>query len=131
MSSSMRQRLSQGREVHGRALAAAPSLPCEHGFHGPDLSTRVVSSSKFFTRTPSLPKSRGTGRVARIIEAGRSTFNEEERLAAYEEAQRLIWDDAAFVWVFNLANTAVWRTNVQGLVIRCNADIDFRTTSFS
>jgi ABC-type transport system substrate-binding protein len=63
--------------------------------------------------------------VDQLLNEGRSTFVEEDRLAAYEEAQRLIWDDAPFIWVFILSNTVVHRVGVTGLEILPNADMFF------
>lgn len=63
--------------------------------------------------------------VDALLVEGRSTFDEEVRLAAYEQAQRLIWDDAAFVWVFVLSNTVAYRTGITGLEIHPNADMFF------
>lgn len=39
-------------------------------------------------------------KVDELIAKGRSTFDLAEREKYYVEAQELIWDDAAFVWVF-------------------------------
>lgn len=63
--------------------------------------------------------------VDQLINEARSTFVEEERLAAYEKAQELIWDDAPFVWAFILSNTVAYRAGIEGLEIHPNADIFF------
>jgi peptide/nickel transport system substrate-binding protein len=61
--------------------------------------------------------------VDELLNTARSTFVEADRLAAYEEAQRIIWDDAAFIWVFVLSNVVAYRAGVTGVVIHSNADI--------
>ena len=52
--------------------------------------------------------------VDAAITKGRSTFDLNARKPAYAEAQRLIWDDAPFVWVFIRANLLAARKGVQG-----------------
>lgn len=63
--------------------------------------------------------------VDALLNEGRSTFDEEARLAAYAEAQRLIWEDAAFVWVFVKANTYAQRAGITGVDIQPNGNIFF------
>jgi len=38
--------------------------------------------------------------VDQLLAKGRASFDLQERKQYYEEAQKLIWEDAAFVWVF-------------------------------
>jgi peptide/nickel transport system substrate-binding protein len=69
--------------------------------------------------------------VDQLLNEGRSTFVEQDRLAAYEEAQRLIWDDAPFIWVMILSNTVVHRAGISGLEILPNADMNFTNVTLS
>jgi peptide/nickel transport system substrate-binding protein len=63
--------------------------------------------------------------VDALLNEGQSTFDEEARLAAYAEAQRLIWEDAAFVWVFVKANTYAQRAGITGVEIQPNGNMFF------
>lgn len=64
--------------------------------------------------------------VDALLDQGRTTFVEEERLAAYEEAQRLIWDDAPFVWVFIRQDVAAHRAGVSGFVLQRDGELLFK-----
>jgi peptide/nickel transport system substrate-binding protein len=52
--------------------------------------------------------------VDELLAKGRSTFDLDEREQYYQEAQKLIWEDAPFVWVFNRQNLLGHRTDVTG-----------------
>lgn len=49
-----------------------------------------------------------------LLAKGRSTFDLNERAKYYAEAQKLIWDDAAFVWVFVQQNLGASKKSVTG-----------------
>ena len=53
-------------------------------------------------------------RVDELLNRGRASFDLDERKKYYEEAQKLIWDDAAFVWVFVQQNVVGVRKGVSG-----------------
>ena len=69
--------------------------------------------------------------VDRLIDEGRSTFDEDVRLEAYAQAQQLIWDDAAFAWIFIRSNVLVHRAEVQGVNPHPNADLLLKEISVS
>jgi len=52
--------------------------------------------------------------VDSLITKGRSTFDLNERKRYYADAERTIWDDAPFVWVFTRANLLGIRKGVTG-----------------
>jgi peptide/nickel transport system substrate-binding protein len=49
-----------------------------------------------------------------LLTKGRSTFDLNERAKYYADAQKLIWDDAAFVWVFVQQNLGASKKSVTG-----------------
>jgi len=53
-------------------------------------------------------------KVDELLAKGRASFDLNERKQYYEEAQKLIWDDAAFIWVFVQQNAQGARKNVTG-----------------
>ena len=53
-------------------------------------------------------------KVDELIAKGRSTFDLNERKRYYADAQRVIWDDAPFIWVFVRANLLGTRKAVTG-----------------
>jgi len=53
-------------------------------------------------------------KVDELIEQGRSTFDLDERKKYYAEAQRLIWEDSPFTWVFVRQNLLGSRRGVTG-----------------
>ncbi len=53
-------------------------------------------------------------KVDELLAKGRGSFDLKERQGYYEEAQKLIWDDAAFVWVFVQQNLMGARKEVSG-----------------
>lgn len=64
--------------------------------------------------------------VDALLDEGRTTFDEEARLAAYAEAQKLIWDDAPFVWVFTKQDVAAHRDGVSGFTLMPNGELLFK-----
>jgi peptide/nickel transport system substrate-binding protein len=54
--------------------------------------------------------------VDELLAKGRATFDLDERLPYYAEAQELIWDDAPFVWVFVQQNLMAARKDVSGYI---------------
>mgnify|MGYP001001702225 CR=1 FL=1 len=56
-------------------------------------------------------------RVDELLDAARTNTDPEERLAMYEEAMRLIWDDAAWLFLHSETQLVAVRDDVQGLVI--------------
>ncbi len=53
-------------------------------------------------------------RVEKLIGEGRSTFDESSRTKIYSEAQRLIWQDAPYIFLHNQDQTYVMRGTVKG-----------------
>jgi peptide/nickel transport system substrate-binding protein len=53
--------------------------------------------------------------VDAALAKGRASFDPNERLKAYQEVQQLVWDDAAFVFVFFRQNVIGVRKGVTGL----------------
>jgi peptide/nickel transport system substrate-binding protein len=53
-------------------------------------------------------------KVDELLAKGRASFDLNERKQYYEDAQKLIWDDAAFVWVFVQQNVLGARKDVTG-----------------
>lgn len=74
---------------------------------------RLFHSSSTFAEAPQRTGYKNE-RVDELLDAARSTFDEQERLAAYEEAQRLIWDDAPMVVVFVRQQVIAHRATVSG-----------------
>src|SRR5690554_35098 len=56
-------------------------------------------------------------RVDELLDAARTNTNPDERLAMYEEAMTLIWDDAAWLFLHSETQLVAVRDDVQGLVI--------------
>jgi len=52
--------------------------------------------------------------VDELLAKGRGTFDLDQRKQYYEQAQKLIWDDAAFVWVFVQQNLGASKKSVTG-----------------
>lgn len=52
--------------------------------------------------------------VDKLLAQGRSTFDLNERAKYYADAQKLIWDDATFVWVFVQQNLGASKKSVTG-----------------
>jgi len=69
--------------------------------------------------------------VDQLLDAARSSFDEDERLALYEAAQEVIWEDAPFVWPFSVQGTLAHRNNISGLVILPNLDVLLHNVSIS
>lgn len=55
-----------------------------------------------------------------LINQARATFDEAEREDLYKQVQRLVWDDAAFVWLFVQQDVMCHRTGVSGFQILRN-----------
>lgn len=55
--------------------------------------------------------------VDAALDAGRNTADAEARLAAYAEAQRLIWDDAPWIFLHSELQLTGLRNNVEGFVV--------------
>jgi peptide/nickel transport system substrate-binding protein len=55
--------------------------------------------------------------VDELLAKGRASFDLEERAQYYEEAQKLIWDDAPFVWVFVQQNVMAADKDVSGYTL--------------
>jgi peptide/nickel transport system substrate-binding protein len=53
-------------------------------------------------------------KVDELLAKGRASFDQNERKQYYGEAQKLIWDDAAFIWVFVQQNVLGARKGVEG-----------------
>jgi ABC-type transport system substrate-binding protein len=58
-----------------------------------------------------------------LLAKGRASFDSNERIKYYEDAQKLIWDDAAFVWVFVQQNLVASRKNVTGFEVLPTGDV--------
>lgn len=56
-------------------------------------------------------------RVDELLSAARTNTNPEERLAMYEEAMTLIWEDAAWLFLHSETQLVAVRDNVNGLII--------------
>ncbi len=56
-------------------------------------------------------------RVDELLDAARTNTNPDERLAMYEEAMTLIWEDAAWLFMHSETQLVAVRDNVQGLII--------------
>ena len=52
--------------------------------------------------------------VDRLLDLGRTTIDQDERLAAYEEAQQIIRDDAPWIFTWTGENLAGLQSNVTG-----------------
>lgn len=61
--------------------------------------------------------------VDRLIEQGRSTFDLDERYSYYEEAQKVIWEDVPFTWVFVQQKLIGTQTDVAGYEILSTGDL--------
>lgn len=55
--------------------------------------------------------------VDAALDAGRNTADIEARLAAYAEAQRLIWEDAPWIFLHSELQLTGLRNNVEGFVV--------------
>jgi glutathione transport system substrate-binding protein len=55
--------------------------------------------------------------VDELIDQARATFDEDEREDLYRQVQRIVWDDAAFVWVFVRQDALCYRTGVTGFEV--------------
>jgi len=62
-------------------------------------------------------------KVDELLAKGRSTFDLTERKKYYEDAQKLIWDDAAFIWVFAQQNLLGARKGVGGYELLPTGDV--------
>ena len=56
-------------------------------------------------------------RVDELLDFARTNTDPDERLAAYEEAMRIIWDDAAWLFLHSETQLVAVRDNVNGLII--------------
>ncbi len=56
-------------------------------------------------------------RVDELLDAARTNTNPDERLAMYEEAMTLIWEDAAWLFLHSETQLVAVRDNVSGLII--------------
>ncbi|MFA5594548.1 MAG: glutathione ABC transporter substrate-binding protein [Trueperaceae bacterium] len=56
-------------------------------------------------------------RVDELLDDARTNTNPDERLAAYEEAMTLIWEDAAWLFLHSETQLVAVRDNVNGLII--------------
>lgn len=61
--------------------------------------------------------------VDQLLAKGRASFDQNERQQYYKDAQKLIWDDAAFVWVFVQQNLVASRKNVTGYEVLPVGDV--------
>jgi peptide/nickel transport system substrate-binding protein len=66
--------------------------------------------------------------VDELLAKGRSTFDLNERAKYYADAQKLIWDDAAFVWVFVQQNLGASKKSVTGWEFLPTGDVRLRNT---
>lgn len=55
--------------------------------------------------------------VDRLLDAGRTTADADERLRIYAEAQRLIWQDAPWLFLHSEVMLTAIRNNVEGFVV--------------
>lgn len=55
--------------------------------------------------------------VDAALDAGRNTADIDARLAAYAEAQRLIWDDAPWIFLHSELQLTGLRSNIEGFVV--------------
>lgn len=55
--------------------------------------------------------------VDRLLDEAQDTFNEDERLALLQEAQKVIWDDAAFFYLWSVRLVIGMDETVTGVVV--------------
>jgi peptide/nickel transport system substrate-binding protein len=55
--------------------------------------------------------------VDELLAKGRASFDLDERAQYYADAQKLIWDDAPFIWVFVQQNVMAASKNVTGYTL--------------
>jgi ABC-type transport system substrate-binding protein len=56
-----------------------------------------------------------TPRVEELAALGRSTFDEQQRAAAYREIQEIVWDEAPWLFGYNQKSLVGTRKNITGL----------------
>lgn len=69
--------------------------------------------------------------VDELIDQARATLDQDEREELYKEAQRLIWDDAAFVWIFVMQKVLTRRSGVSGYRIMPDEEFYVKDVQFS
>ena len=68
-------------------------------------------------------------KVDEALAKGRETFDLKERAKYYEEVQRLVWDDAAYIWVFLRQNVLGVRKGVSGIESLPTGDVRLHKVS--
>ena len=68
-------------------------------------------------------------KVDELLAKGRATFDLDERAQYYAEAQELIWDDAAFIWVFVQQNVLAAHKGVTGYEFLATGNLRFHTAT--
>jgi ABC-type transport system substrate-binding protein len=61
--------------------------------------------------------------VDKLLDEARGLFDQGRRDALYAQAQRLIWDDAAFLWLHSESNIFAHRKDIEGVVVRPNQEL--------
>ncbi len=61
--------------------------------------------------------------VDKLLDEARGIFDQGRRDALYAQAQRLIWDDAPFLWLHNESNIFAYRKDLDGVVVRPNQEL--------
>jgi peptide/nickel transport system substrate-binding protein len=67
--------------------------------------------------------------VDRLLMVGRQSTNQDERLAAYKDAQKILWEEGPTLWTYHHIDTVGVRNRVQGFVARPDRLLDVRGVS--
>ena len=86
---------------------STPTADADYGLYGLFHSSAIPGSNRTFWSHP---------RVDELLDLGRQLPTPEERAAVYAEAQRLIVEEAPWVFLATLTDTNAHRNNVSGFV---------------
>lgn len=64
----------------------------------------------------------------RLVDLGRQTMDEDERRSVYNQVQKLVIDEAAYVYLFIPDTIAAWQPGVEGYEVLPNEAIQFKRT---
>lgn len=62
-----------------------------------------------------------------LVDRGREVSDFDERFAIYEEANRILVDDAPYIFMYAKSEVKAWSPSVQGFVVRPDSAVNFWT----
>lgn len=66
--------------------------------------------------------------VDELLDAGRTETDSDARKAIYDQAAKIIVDDASYIYLYNPENISAWGPQVQGYSVRGDNAVRFETT---